>query len=236
MADMTLNGAPILIYARDEDTRKALQRTTVETGVAGATYQILAPEIAGYTVVKTDGETTGTFGDESRTVTFYYRHANWAETQDFDDQYVQVLKDTPVYDDIEGAPVSKIMAGARIKVSRRIATTDGGFWYELPDTRWVKYDNRNLQLEGEPLDTTIPEPEKAVLQGDEFKAVGIIDYIPNQEVTVYDQPFGHEQGKVADGLYVEIGAVLHHESGVDWYYLPDYGWLNSIYLRFPEHA
>jgi hypothetical protein len=235
MADMALTAAPVLVYARNEDTLAALQKTVSLRGLPGEKFVIQVPEIQGYRLSRTDGEMAGEFGDESRTVTFYYLPAEWAETERFDSQEVDVLIDSPIYNAFQGGVVAEALAGTHLKVVRRIATTTGEFWYELPDARWIRYANINLKLRNAVVEVPVAPEVPTSAANDSSQLVGLVDYVPGMSVAVYDRPFGHEVGKVDDGLYVEIDETIHHETGIDWYHLTYYGWLTGIYLKFPNH-
>lgn len=232
MANLELMGTPVWVYAKDIDTQASVARPKLLQGKMGATYNVQIDNIPNYTVDHIIGNQKGIFDEDIHAVTIYYRKADWLETESLDSKFIEAIEDVTVYDDYAGQVVSKLVRGTVWKVIQRIATKDAHFWYQLADSRWIMYDSKKEKL------LINPDQAKMSQQDDEkawdsegLDARGIIDYVPNQSVAIYNQPYGTEVARLENHTQVIVSAVIHDPSGVDWYHLVNYGWLNGIYLN-----
>ncbi|GAK30047.1 LPXTG motif leucine-rich repeat domain protein [Weissella oryzae SG25] len=238
MAEYDIMGTPIWVYYKDSDTKATIQPPKIVEGGLGSIFSIKADQIENYQLTRTEGEVNGIFDETMHTITFYYRKANWAETEVLTNKYIIVMKDTPIYATITGEePVDVMRENSTWKVTTRVATKNGKFWYQLADSRWIMYARNNIKL--------VDSPNEALLstQGDvalnkwptkPLKAMANIDYVANSAVSVYYQPYGREMAMLPNGRLVEVSEVMEDPSGVNWYHLKPAGWINGIYLKFQE--
>lgn len=237
MANYKLMGTPIWVYTKDVDTKATIEPPKVIQGEMGSIFSIDPTEIDGYTLDHTEGEIHGVFSDDLHTVTFFYRKNAWAETQQLFDKYLLVLKDSNIYDEIDGEIVGMMPEKSTWKVTARVATKDGKFWYQLADSRWTMYARNNIRMVDSPTAATMPADNEALQKDwpvEKFHAMANVDYVANAAVSIYHRPYGHELAHVPNGQLVEVVEVMHDPSGVDWYHLAPSGWINGIYLKFQE--
>ncbi len=238
MAEYDIMGTPIWVYFKDSDTKATIQPSKIIEGGLGSIFSIKADEIESYKLDRTEGELHGIFDESMHTITFYYRKDNWAETEVLTDKYIVVQKDTPIYDDINGEQASGMMhENSTWKVTTRVATKNGKFWYQIADSRWIMYARNNIKLVDTPNDIVLTDNGETALTKwptMPFKAMANVDYVANSAVSVYYQPYGREMALLPNGRLVEVLEIMHDPSGVDWYHLAPAGWINGIYLKFQE--
>lgn len=236
MANFQLMGMPVWVYAKDIDTKSTIVRTRLIEGHVGETFNIEPQEIEGYRFVSAAGVTAGVFTEEDmHTITFYYRHAEVAETEALTDKYLHIFSEVQPVVSIDDQTVTgqKLWPGTVVKAAQRMASRTGEFWYQLADSRWVKYDMKTMKLadndghnERPAADWQRPNNWQPVA----YNATGVIDYIPGAEVAVYAQPYGREIGRVAHGTAVEVTEMVIDSAQVTWYHVAQQGWISSIYV------
>lgn len=236
MADFQLRGMPVWVYAKDVDTKSALTRARLIDGYVGETFSIDPESIPGYRFVSSEGTLTGTFDEQKMyTTTFYYQREDVAETEKLTHKYLHIFANIQPVVGVEDATETgqKLWAGSVVKVAQRMATRTGDFWYQLADSRWLKYDMQTMKLtdnDGHHQQPVAEWKRPTVWQPTPFSAHGKVDYIPGADVAVYSQPYGHEIGRIQHGVSVEITEQVVDLSGVTWYHVAQQGWLSNIYL------
>lgn len=236
MADFQLKGMPVWVYAKDVDTKSALTRARLIEGYIGDTFSIDPESISGYRFVSSEGTLTGTFDEQTMySATFYYQREDVAETEQLTHKYLRILENVQPVVDVEDLTETgqKLWSGSVVKVSQRMATRTGDFWYQLADSRWIKYDMQTMKLtdnDGQHNQPVAEWKRPTVWQPTPISAQGKIDYIPSQEVAVYSQPYGHAIGRIQHGDSVEVTEQVVDPSGVTWYHVAQQGWLSAIYL------
>ncbi|POD85911.1 hypothetical protein S101258_01223 [Lactiplantibacillus plantarum subsp. plantarum] len=69
--------------------RELIGRPTMYRGKLGTPYEISAPTVAGFKLLRSVGDVTGEYTTTSKTVLFFYRNQNWQQT-DLSTGFVQV--------------------------------------------------------------------------------------------------------------------------------------------------
>lgn len=235
MAEIELMGMPVWVYAKNIDDQKPVAPNQLMTGHVGEPYQVEPAEIDGYTFVKAKGETNGVLNDEMHTVTLYYRPAHYLEAQKLTNKYLHIKQPVATYLEMNGEQDgSNLWPDTVVPVSSRVATQDGTFWYELADSRWVPFSMQNMQLSSERGDRSDEQPswlKNKVWDTKKISVMGVIDFIPNQTLNVYDQPYGQVIGQLADGTPVNLIEEVTDGAGNLWYHLDQYGWVSSLYVK-----
>ncbi len=235
MREFKLEGMPVWVYSKDIDTNWQVAPSRLIQGAVGDAYQVEPAQIEHYQFVRVDGPVTGIFNDEMRTVTFYYRQAEYAETEQLSSKYLQINSQTSTYTRVEGEPDgATLFPGTIVKVVQRVATKDGQFWYQLADSRWLPYSMKTMRLRD---DDGIHRQRQAdwnrptTWQPKPFQHAAIVDYVPSQDIAVYRQPYGREIGRLVHGARVEISERVDDPSGVVWYHVEKHGFVPSVYLK-----
>ena len=236
MADFQLKGMPVWVYAKDVDTKKAVTHARLIEGTVGERFSVDPQTLPGYRFVSSEGTLTGIFDETTmNTVTFYYRREDIAETEQLEGKYLHMLADVqPVVAVDLDAPIgSKLWAGSYVKVAQRMATREGKFWYQLADSRWVPYNMQTMKLtddDGQTKQPTAHWERQIDWTPESFDATGVIDFVPNEAVAVYAQPYGREIGRLLHGTVATVTERVVDPSGVVWYHVAGHGWVSSIYL------
>ncbi len=240
MAKFQLMGMPIWVYAKDIDTKGAIERARLIEGHVDESFNVEPKEIDGYRFVSAAGVTAGVFTQEdTHTITFYYRHAQVAETQALTDKYLHVFSEVQPVVSIEDQTAigQKLWSGSVAKVAQRMASRTGEFWYQLADSRWVKYDMRVMKLANDDgrnqrpaFDWQRPTNWEPVT----YHATGSVDYVPGADIAVYAQPYGREIGRLQHGVEIEITEKVIDSAQVTWYHIAQQGWISSIYASLDD--
>ncbi|MDR3191381.1 MAG: MucBP domain-containing protein [Lactobacillaceae bacterium] len=232
MADMHLNGTPVWVYMKEQGTNKTIKMANLVEGEMGSQYKIEPETLPGYIVTNIDGDLEGTFDEGMHMVTVYYRKADVAQVEQLEEKFLHVVGtvDTYAEPDLQTEPMTyPLLAGSVWQVVARMATTKGIFWHQLADGRWVKYDRKQMSIT-DAAQVKLPT-EKFDWTPMPFDANGTIDYVEDEAVAVYTQPYGSEVENIKHGTAIQIKEVVLDPSGVRWYLIADRGWVSSVYVK-----
>ncbi|QBO36649.1 hypothetical protein EQG49_09285 [Periweissella cryptocerci] len=227
------NGVPVWVYVEDIDTHEELTGPTILSGMLGENYQVQMPHLPAYKLIQNDGDLNGQFTNATQSVRLFMRRADWAETQVIN-SFVQVKEPTPLFDETDGEPTGEYLQPDTVaKTTFRVATTQGKFWYNVGERRWVEYDRHNVDLrETSRTDAQIAaELVSPSWETTQVQQNAVIDFVPDQYTAVYSSPYGRIIGEIRDGAQVQISEIIDDPSGVDWYQLTDIGWVTSLYVK-----
>lgn len=222
-------GMPIWAYYINIDDQSNILAPQLLKGLYGQHYDVEKTTFDKFRFIESEGQLTGTFGDTPGIVKLYYRQANWAEMESVD-MYLLLKENTTIYDGIEGLKTaSSLPEGMTIRAFKRVATTDGEFWYEISPDQWVlykdmeitdnPYENIELSATGEQL---IFEPVGEV--------TAEIDYIPGKKIQAYNKPYGKITNELEDGTEIVVVA-RSSDNGVTWYKIQGNEFINGSYVK-----
>lgn len=231
MTESFRTGVPVWAYYINIDTKANLILPVLLRGRNGQHYAVEQKEIENFKFIKAEGDLNGIFDEDSHVVRLYYRRKDWVEVQTVD-MYLHLNADTTIYDTINGISRNiTLPAGMTVKAFKRVATSNGKFWYEMGPDQWIEYHQITI--------TQNPYAgEKAMLEEDMLAiepldhVMARIDYIPNKQIQTYDKPYGQVQDELADDTTVEIVGKAVNNDGVVWYQIQDKGFINGTYIKF----
>ncbi|WP_047999320.1 MucBP domain-containing protein [Lactiplantibacillus herbarum] len=223
-------GQPVWMYAYDIDRRELIGRPTMYRGQLRTAYEVTAPTVAGFKLLRSVGDVTGEYTTISKTVLFFYRNQNWQQT-DLSTGFIQIHTLTKVFP-YPGATTTqyptRLQPGSTYKTYMRVRLTDHTIWYEIGGDQWIPESHLQLTT-GDNLLLKLPagyhvQNQRAVQQ------TGIVSFVPGKHVHTYSEPYGRYLGTVDHGTTVNLIERLADDNGVVWYRLQDQGYLPGRYL------
>ncbi|MBM7616837.1 hypothetical protein JOC36_000370 [Weissella uvarum] len=238
MAEIQLQGMPVWVYAKNIDDNRPVAPSRLINGGVGESYAVEPADLPGYQYVKSEGATSGVLDAQTHVVTFYYRPDSYLEAQNLEDKYLHIKTAVPVYDDFSTEPTTvKLWPGMVVKVVKRVATKDGTFWYQMADSRWVRFDMHEMALtndDGQAKDPNGGWQMQRVWEPVSWQAQGTIDFVPGRTLNVYDQPYGQVIGTIENQVPVQITEQVTDDADNIWYHLDQMGWVASIYVHIGQ--
>lgn len=236
MLDKFKTGTPIWVYYTDMDTNKNLMVPQLLQGYMGQKYSVEQKAFPNYRFIKAEGDLTGTFDLQQRSVHLYYRQDNWGEVQNIE-MYLQLNATTPIYDKPNGMPVgSPIPKGIIIKAFHRVATKSGEFWYEIGSDQWIKYDQMevvdNPFKDGDQEFQSKLSEQMSVIPMKPTKAT--IDYLPHRSIDVYDQPYGEKVNELPNGQIITVYGKMSDNGEIIWYKVGEQQFITGNYVKLEE--
>jgi len=223
-------GQPIWVYAYDIDQRQLIGLPTMQRGRLGDPYQVTAPTVTGFKLLRSVGDLTGEYTTTSKTVLFFYRNANWRQT-DLSTGFVQIKTATPVYP-YPGATTTNywlhLPVGAIYKTYMRVQLTDGTTWYTLGEDQWIAETNVQLTNSNQLLPAT-PAAYRT-RHKKQVRQTGVVSFVPGKQVHTYLEPYGRYLTTVTHGEKVVLTERLVDDNRVVWYRIQDRGYLPGRYL------
>ncbi|CAJ1227100.1 MucBP domain-containing protein [Lactiplantibacillus xiangfangensis] len=223
-------GQPVWVYAYDIDQRQLIGRPTMYRGQLGTPYQVKAPTVAGFKLLRSVGDLTGEYTTTSKTVLFFYRNQNWQQT-DLSTGFVQIKTLTAVYP-YPGATttdyLTKLQPGSTYKTYMRVRLTDHTTWYAIGDDQWIAEQHVQLTT-GVALLPQLPAGYRAQTK-QRVKQTGVVSFVPGKQVHTYLEPYGRYLTTVEHGETVTLIERLADDNGVVWYRLKGRGYLPGRYL------
>ncbi|VDG23510.1 MucBP domain-containing protein [Lactiplantibacillus mudanjiangensis] len=223
-------GQPIWVYAYDIDQRQLIGLPVMHRGRLGDPYQVTAPTVAGFKLLRSVGDLTGEYTTTSKTVLFFYRNANWRQT-DLSTGYVQIKTATKVYP-YPGATTTNywltLPVGAIYKTFMRVQLNDESTWYTIGEDQWIA--EKHVQLTNS---NQLLPPTPAAYETRHKKQVhqtGIVSFVPGKQVHTYLEPYGRYLTTVTHGDTVNLTERLVDDNRVVWYRIQDRGYLPGRYL------
>lgn len=227
-------GVPVWAYYIDIDTKANLTLPKLLRGLNGQHYEVEPQPIENFKFIKADADLNGIFDNESHTVRLFYRRKDWVEVQAVD-MYLKLNADTTIYDTINGLSRHMTLpAGMTVKAFKRVATSNGKFWYEVGPDQWIEYHQititKNPYASDKPLHT---EDKLAIERLDHVAAR--IDYIPGKQIQTYDQPYGQVKDELKHDTSVSLIGKAINNDGVVWYQLDqDKVFVNGTYIKVKD--
>lgn len=223
-------GQPVWMYAYDIDRRELIGRPTMYRGKLGTPYEISAPTVAGFKLLRSVGDVTGEYTTTSKTVLFFYRNQNWQQT-DLSTGFVQVNKLTAVYP-YPGATttnyLTKLQPGSTYKTYMRVRLVTHETWYAIGDDQWIPETHLQLTT-GDTLLLKLPAGYR-VQNKRPVRQTGVVSFVPGKQVHTYIEPYGRYLTTVTHGDTVNLIERMADDNGVVWYRLQDQGYLPGRYL------
>ncbi len=221
-------GQPVWVYAYDIDQRQLIGRPTMYRGPLGTPYQVSAPTVAGFKLLRSVGDLTGEYTTTAKTVLFFYRNQTWQQA-DLSTGYVQISATTPVYP-YPGATATnyqtRLQQHSTYKTYMRVRLDHGETWYAIGADQWIPETCVHLTT-GLLIDMPLSyhtHNRRGIQQ------TGVISFVPGKAVHTYLEPYGRYLTTVADGEKVNLIERLSDDNGVVWYRLQDRGYLPARYL------
>lgn len=231
-------GNPIWVYYTDIDSGNNLQVPRLLRGETGATFTVEPPAIPRYKFFKATGPLSGTFSDRQQTIHLYYRQANWHKTKTVT-RFLKTRQPVAVYDGVAGMAVDQIPAGLVIRASQLVETADHQVWYQVNADQWIPATKDTVTvLEQDPYQdqpvTVHPkwEADMTVLKLNHQLAT--VDYVPVDQLDVYDQVYGQPVATVTDGQALTLISQVDDANGVRWYETADHYFINGAYVHREE--
>jgi hypothetical protein len=223
-------GMPVWAYYINIDDQSNIVAPQLLKGLYGQHYVVDKTELDNFRFIKAEGDLTGTFEDQPGSVQLFYRKANWAEMEDVD-MYLHLKDNTVIYDGIEGLKTpSSLPEGMTIRAFKRVATTNGEFWYEISPDQWVLY--KDMEITKNPFEHIELSPSGQQLKFDPVGEVPAqIDYIPGKKIQVYEKPYGKITNELEDGTEVTVIATSTGDDGVTWYKIKGDEFINGTYVK-----
>jgi len=223
-------GQPIWVYAYDIDQRQLIGLPVMHRGRLGDQYQLTAPTVAGFKLLRSVGDLTGEYTTTSKTVLFFYRNANWQQT-DLSAGFVQIKSRTKVYP-YPGATTTDrwvvLPVGAIYKTYMRVQLTTGETWYLLGSDQWI--GESHVQLTSSSLLLPATPPAYKTRHHKQVRQTGVVSFVPGKPVHTYLEPYGRYLTTVTHGETVNLTERLVDDNRVVWYRIQDRGYLPGRYL------
>lgn len=223
-------GQPVWMYAYDIDRRELIGRPTMYRGKLGTPYEVSAPTVAGFKLLRSVGDVTGEYTTTSKTVLFFYRNENWQQT-DLSTGFIQINHETAVYP-YPGATttnyLTKLQPGSTYKTYMRVRLVTHETWYAIGDDQWIPETHLQLTT-GDQLLLKLPAGYRVQNQRP-VRQTGIVSFVPGKQVHTYIEPYGRYLATVTHGDQVNLIERLADDNGVVWYCLQDQGYLPGRYL------
>lgn len=217
------------LFCRDIDDFHLLQEPQFISGKMQEKYSLVSPELAGYTLLRAEGQLRGVFERKQKIATFFYRKKEWLKVI-YEQKCLQMNTFVKCFASPAGKELKITLAKGTIwQIFESIQLADESWWHCMGGNVWIKDDSNafsevqnaspNLSADWQMLGQ-LNTPTKA-----------IIDYVPNKKLTVYDQPFGKPTAKISDHSKVSLKqhVTIH---GLDWYLIANKGWIIKQYLKF----
>ncbi|RRK09977.1 hypothetical protein D1831_09750 [Lactiplantibacillus garii] len=223
-------GQPIWVYAYDIDQRQLIGRPTMYRGQLKTPYKVTAPTVAGFKLLRSVGDLTGEYTTTSKTVLFFYRNANWQQT-DLSTGFVQIKTLTAVYP-YPGATttnyLTKLQPGSTYKTYMRVRLIDKTTWYAVGDDQWIAESHVQLTT-GVALLPQLPAGYRTQSKHP-VQQTGVVSFVPGKRVHTYLEPYGRYLTTVPHGERVTLIERLADDNGVVWYRVKGRGYLPGRYL------
>lgn len=223
-------GQPVWAYAYDIDQRQLIGLPAMTRGPLGTPYQVTAPTVAGFKLLRSVGDLTGEYTTSSKTVLFFYRNQNWRQT-DLSTGFVQIRQQTRVFP-YPGATMTNylttLQVGSVYKTYLRVQLNAGDTWYNIGDNQWIPETQVQL-TNGDQLLPRLPLSYRTRDQR-QVQQTGIVSFVPGKAVHTYIEPYGRYLTTVADGEKVTLTERLVDDNRVVWYRLQNLGYLPGRYL------
>ncbi|BDZ30520.1 MucBP domain-containing protein [Lactiplantibacillus sp. WILCCON 0030] len=223
-------GQPVWAYAYDIDQRQLIGLPTMTRGPLGTAYQVMAPTVAGFKLLRSVGDLTGEYTTTSKTVLFFYRNQNWHQT-DLSTGYVQIRQLTPVFPN-PGATsttyLTTLQPGSVYKTYLRVQLNDGDTWYNIGDNQWIPETQVQL-TNGNQLLLKLPRGYRT-RDAHQVQQTGIVSFVPGKQVHTYLEPYGRYLTTVTHGEKVILTERLVDDNRVVWYRIQNRGYLPGRYL------
>lgn len=239
MVRIIKQGNPIWVYYQDIDSGENVQMPKLLQGYEGQEFNVTAPKFPNYKFVKSEGELTGTFDMQQRSIHLFYRKKSWGEIERIE-LYIHLSKPTPQYDSVDGMPVDNPLPGDfYVKSFERVATMNGEFWYNVNADRWIKFDVNTMKIsENDPYAHQTQEVDNGpasrltILPLNNVPAT--VDYTAGGHLFTYKRPYGEANGTVENGHKLTLVGRLNDNNGVIWYQDKDLGFINGAYVRLNQ--
>lgn len=232
MTESFKTGVPVWVYYIDIDTKANIQLPQLLRGLIGQHYTAKQVQFDNFKFVNANADYTGTFDEEPHTIRMYYRRKDWAEVEEVHDMFLKLSAATEVYDMVNGLPRhTTYPAGMVLRAFKRVATSNGKFWYEVGPDQWVEY--HQMSISKNPYEGRLPksddEEELVVKPLDNMQ--GRIDYIPHKMIQVYDRPYGKIVNELEHDTTISLTGTATNSDGVVWYEVNHRGFVNGTYVK-----
>lgn len=223
--------ANVWIFCVDADDNNFLHKPTFLNGCLNDSYSLASPTIKGYHLLYANGPVTGSFSNKQQVVTYAYRKATWKRV-DYVVLFLQMKNYVVCYDDPAGKKTRVTLAKGTIwQTFQKILFTDGSSWYCMGGNIWIKNDSSLFKIV-KPYSTTKIQTKVINLPfSTKLNQPAKIDFVPNKETTIYNNPFGQPLRKISHDKSVTLTAKVN-TSHMTWFEVDNNGWINSQYLKY----
>jgi len=223
-------GQPVWAYAYDIDQRQLIGLPTMTRGPLGTAYEVTAPTVAGFKLLRSVGDLTGEYTTTSKTVLFFYRNQSWRQT-DLSTGFVQIRTVTRVFP-YPGATTTNyptsLQPGSVYKTYMRVQLNDDTTWVTIGDNQWIPESQVQL-TNGNQLIPKLPLGYRT-RNKHQVQQTGRVSFVPGKKVHTYLEPYGRYLTTVTDGERVTLTERLVDDNRVVWYRLQNRGYLPGRYL------
>ncbi|WP_235809001.1 MucBP domain-containing protein [Levilactobacillus senmaizukei] len=219
-------GQPLLTYYLDYDNGQLLKLPDFRRGILGAPYASIPPEFPNYRIFQAHGDHKGHFSRHPNQMTYFYRRDDWDTVQRVH-QFMELLTDHVVYDAPAGNPYNYQFPATSIwRVFVIITLHNHDEWLNLGGDQWIPMtdvERRDGPVQPElPHHTWTPQP---------FDRLGVVDYVPHQAVTVFEEPYGESNGEIENGATLEIRGRIIDDQQLVWYQIGPNTYINARYTH-----
>jgi len=222
-------GQPVITYQVDYDSGQLLALPQLFRGPLAASFQLTPPSVPGYHIFQAQGDQVGQFATASKRVVYFYRRDDWQTVQRVH-QYVTLLADHAVYDEPAGRTYRyQFPADSLWRLFAIITMTDGTVWYNLGGEQWLDATDTERHEHWERV-LQLP-PKITTWQATAYTANGFVDYVPQDAVTIFREPYGESAGQLKNGEPLDIRQRLVDDQHLVWYQVGPAAYINARYVR-----
>ncbi|GMA69362.1 hypothetical protein GCM10025879_06080 [Leuconostoc litchii] len=226
------NISPVWVYYKSIATNDDLCEPKRIDGKTGTSYDINPTSINDYQYIDSSEELSGRFESKPKTIKLYYRPQTWQAVHRIN-MYIETLTDVHIFqtpDEHLSENVGYLNSNTFWATHVRAITGNGQFWYQVGYKHWIRYDATQIKLSD-----VAPEIENINYFDDAEKNKStqpnaVVNFLPDQFLEVYAEPYGLPIGSTSDGDFVTIIKEIHDDNEIVWYRLANKGWINSIYI------
>ncbi len=225
------HGKPVISYAIDYDTNNLLAPPDYHEGLLNEPFSIEPTKINHYKLIRVQGQMIGAFNQQVQAVFAFYRQQDWQTVQEVG-IYIKLNKQKTIFNEPDGDQQTYTFPKNSIwRVFREIVKVDGTTWYNLGGPQWLTSNWTIIRTQPmQPaLDTKLHSFHAVATQLD-----ASIDFVQNESVNYYDQPYGQIIGKLAHGTKVKIIEQLRDEQKLLWYRLDNNGIISEKYIKLTK--
>lgn len=220
-------GQPIILYYFDYDNFKMIKKPTFKYGFIESNYYSKPPQIDHYKIYLTSGNQNGIISNKVQTINYYYRLENWQIVQKVN-YFVKLKKNIFPFFLPDGKQLKDKLPENSIWKAFIVIKTKKEEWFNLGGNQWIKAQDVLIV----PNNSNIYLTNKKQLNQKKINKKGIVNFVPNKKIPVFNQPYGIKINEINHQTSVSIDKEIFDENNFKWYYLPKYdGYVINNYIN-----